>query len=369
MNRKHLDQALAALADALEGQGNIEINVPDLVSKIPGRSLTGDHIHGGKISKFSSQGISDQATEEKIVIKNDKVIIRDLVAENVTGNFDVDGNITAKNIKADILEVREIKTEVKLEKDSSINFTGDRIHGKGLLWLSKDYNKQFVFNTTPDRFFSSETIDVNKGKSFSVGGVKVLDDQELGSTVTKSNLREVGTLKGLLVNGDVNINQYLFYKGSVDRLGLGTETPHAALSVAEMAIEVMLGTDDELKGMVGTYAPVDFNIVTDNTPRITVSASGNIKLGGEGKLVSIPGKLGVGVKNIDQTVDLHVAGPVRLNNHIQMYASEIPTSGTFTPGDLIWNSNPGVGKFVGWVCVSPGQPGSWMPFGEIKDKK
>lgn len=368
MNRKHLDQALSALADALQSQEQVQINVADIVSKIPGRSLNGDMIHGGKISKFSSQGITDLAKEEKIVVKDDGVIIRGLIAESVNGNFDVNGNITANNIKADVLEVREIKTEVKLEKDSSVNFTGERIHGKGLLWISKDYNKQFVYNTNPDRFFSSESIDVNRGKTFSVGGVKVLDEQELGPTVVKSNLREVGTLRGLLVDGDVRINQYLCYNSSIDRLGLGIENPNAALSVAEMGIEVMLGTDDNMEGMVGTFGAVDFNIVTDNTTRISVSASGNISLGSEGKTVSIPGKLGVGVKNIDPTVDLHVAGPVRLNNHIQMYGTEQPTAGVFTAGDIVWNSKPAIGKYVGWVCTNSGQPGLWSPFGKIEDR-
>jgi hypothetical protein len=53
----------------------------------------------------------------------------------------------------------------------------------------------------PGRFFVSETIDLAKGKGISVNNVKVIDDTELGSTVTKSNLREVGRLKGLIVDG------------------------------------------------------------------------------------------------------------------------------------------------------------------------
>lgn len=360
MNRKNLDQALAALADALQGQQPPELNVADIAASIPERSLNGNMIQGGKITKFTSQGISDRASEEQVVVTNDSVTVKELAVKQ---------NITAKNIKADILEVREIKTEVKLEKDSSVNFAGDKIYGKGLLWVAKDYNKQFVFNSGPDRFFSSETIDVNKGKSFSIGGVKVIDDQELGPTVSKSNLREVGTLRGLLVDGDVKINQYLCYNSAIDRLGLGIETPNAALSVAEMGVEVMLGTDDNLKGMVGTFGAIDFNIVTDNTTRISVTAVGNITLGTEGRIVSIPGKLGVGVKNPDQNVDLHVAGPVRLNNHIQMYASEQPTTGAFTVGDICWNDKPSIGKFVGWVCIEAGQPGLWYPFGKIEDRK
>ena len=78
--------------------------------------------------------------------------------------------------------------------------------------------------------------------------------------------------------------------------------------------------------------------------------------------------MSVGVKVADPNVDLHVAGPVRLNNHIQMYATAAPTTGTYTVGDIVWNQNPSVGKFVGWVCVRAGTPGSWYPFGQIAER-
>ncbi len=45
---------------------------------------------------------------------------------------------------------------------------------------------------------------------------------------------------------------------------------------------------------------------------------------------------------------------------------EAPTSGSFTQGDIVWNSNPQPGNFVGWVCVKAGNPGMWATFGEIR---
>ena len=363
MNRRNLDQALAALADALYSQ-DISQNPIDIIEKLPNQSISGDKIRGGKITDFTSHGITDRATTEQIVVKDNGVSIK-----NVSGNLTVVGGIVAKEITVDTITVKEIKTEVKLEKDNSIIFSGDKIHNKGLIWSAKDYNKQFVFNTGPDRFYSSEIIDLDRNKHFSVGGVKVIDSEEIGPTVWKSGLREVGVLRSLAVEGEFKLNNYLFFNPTIDRLGIGIEMPHAALSVAEMGVEVMVGTDDNLNGMIGTFSPVEFNIVTDNTARITIGASGNITVGQAGKVVSVPGKLGIGVKNIDQNVDLHVAGPVKLNNHIQMYANAAPTEGTFTAGDIVFNSEPGVGKFVGWVCVSAGSPGSWYPFGEIKDKR
>ena len=248
---------------------------------------------------------------------------------------------------------------------------GESNAGKGVLWVGEGLTKQLVFNPNPDRFFSSESIELGKDKQLLVSGVKVIDSKELGPTVTKSNLQQLGRLKGLIVDGPVNINQYLIYNTSTDRLGLGTEVPNAAISVAEQGIEVMLGTTEQLHGMVGTFTNVDFDVVVGNVPRISVAGNGNIVLGNFNRnpiSVKINGKLSIGLENSDPNVDLHVAGPVRLNNHIQMYASAPPEEGTYTKGDIIWNDNAKVGRNVGWICLTAGSPGAWYPFGEIKDR-
>ncbi len=245
-------------------------------------------------------------------------------------------------------------------------------YGKGLIFSGQGYTKQLVFNANPDQFFSSENINLDKEKSLLIGGVSVLSSKELGPTVTKSSIKEVGRLKGLIVDGSVNFNDYMFFNGAADRLGLGTDAPNAALSVAEGAIEVMLGTIfDTGHGMVGTHASHDFDIVTDDTPRISVKANGNIDLGNPTKnpvQVTVHGKLSVGVKVPDPAVDLHVAGAVRFSGHIQLYASEPPKEGNYTVGDIIWNSAPRVGTGVGWICLRAGNPGTWHSFGEVRER-
>lgn len=248
---------------------------------------------------------------------------------------------------------------------------GGSNYGKGLIFSGQGYTKQLVFNANPDQFFSSETINLGKDKNYSIGNVPVLTETELGSTVTKSNLKQVGRLKGLIVDGSVSINQYLHYNGTVDRLGLGTEQPNAALSVAEMGVEVMIGTSAEMHGMIGTHGTNDLDIVTDSTARISIKGNGNIELGNFNRnpvQVSVNGKLAIGVKVPDPQVDLHVAGPVKLNNRIQMYLQAPPTEGTYSIGDIVWNASPRVGAGVGWVCLRAGSPGSWYPFGEIKER-
>lgn len=42
-----------------------------------------------------------------------------------------------------------------------------------------------------------------------------------------------------------------------------------------------------------------------------------------------------------------------------------PSSGYYIRGDIIIDSSPTAGSYVGWVCVSTGTSGTWKPFGAI----
>lgn len=262
--------------------------------------------------------------------------------------------------------------EMSLDNVPFITFKAaeNGLNGKGLLWSGQGNVKQLIFNTDPDRFFSSESIDLAKNKQLSIGNTPVLTATELGSSVTKSNLREVGRLKGLIVDGSMVINQYIHYNAVNDRLGLGTDTPNAAFSVAEDGVEIVLGTADGSKARLGTFASHDLEILTDNTARIIVEAGGNIRLGDKksGAIqVSINGKLKVGSGSMDTRVDLHVNGGIKFNDRVHTYASAAPEYGAYNRGDIVWNSEPELKKSIGWVCVKAGDPGVWLPFGEIKD--
>ena len=241
------------------------------------------------------------------------------------------------------------------------------IAGKGLLWTGKDYTKQFVFQD--DNLFSSENINIAKGKNVKIDDQVVLSNDTLGNSVTKSNLKEVGRLKGLIVDGGMSINNYLIFDANSDRLGIGTEEPNAALSVAEDGIEVMVGTEDFVKGFVGTFASHDLELKTDSTTRVAIRAGGDIELGNPNASpvkVSVNGKLAVGVNNPDSDVDLHVRGAIKFNNKKHLSGTAPPTGGQFNQGDIVWNDTPQQRGHIGWVCVRAGNPGNWAPFGDIR---
>ena len=365
-----INQILAALGDEISSQTQkSELSSKQVLEKLPFRSLSGDHINGGKIHNFSSSGIVDKATKPHLTLSDQGVAV-----ETFSQGFTVNGNVQGEDakfkvLKADVIEAVNIIGEIKFEKDVPIVFSGDNLEGKGLLWAGKGNTKQFIFASNPDRFFSSENIDLARGKSITVNNIKLFDEKELGPTITKSNLREVGRLTGLIVDGSVSIGQYLMFSNETNRLGLGTESPNAAFSVAEDGIEVVIGTKNSVRGFIGTHASHALELVTDDTARITIGAGGDITLGnptvGPTK-VKIVGSLGVNVSSIDPRTDLHVSGAIKFNDKLHLSGSEAPTGGAFNEGDILWNNGPQPGRFIGWVCTRAGSPGLWSGFGRIE---
>ncbi|MBK7366268.1 MAG: right-handed parallel beta-helix repeat-containing protein [Nitrosomonas sp.] len=64
-----------------------------------------------------------------------------------------------------------------------------------------------------------------------------------------------------------------------------------------------------------------------------------------------------------------------VNNYVKMlmpgdrlniiYSSSAPVSGSFSLGDIVYNTSPSAGGFVGWICTQAGTPGTWKTFGAI----
>lgn len=275
-----------------------------------------------------------------------------------------------------IKDLAELLTDILGKKDESetqgnnapIIFSGDALDGKGLLWAGNGYTKQFIFSSAPDKFFSSENIDLAKGKNISINNLPVISEQALGNSVTKSNLKEVGRLKGLIVDGSAILAEYFYFDNSTNRLGIGTETPKKVLDIVENNVEILIGEADPNVGFIGTFNSQDFQIHTDSISRISVSAGGNITLGNANfgpTHVNVLGKLTVNVNTPDNRAALHVNGAIKYNGKIHISSTSAPSGGAYIEGDICWNTEPHPGGHVGWICVRAGNPGLWHPFGRI----
>lgn len=51
------------------------------------------------------------------------------------------------------------------------------------------------------------------------------------------------------------------------------------------------------------------------------------------------------------------------------YSTAAPTSGQWEVNDIVYNTAPAAsGAPMGWVCTVAGTPGTWVAFGQLKDK-
>ena len=259
--------------------------------------------------------------------------------------------------------------DMRMQALSSVEFQADDngIYGKGLQWKGQGPTKQLIYRANPDRIWTDESIDLGQEQAYMIGNTPVLRQTELGSAVRNSSLVTVGTLQNLRTNGNLSIDEYVFYNSDSESFAIGTEAPNGKFAVATLDAEFIIDTDPGTVKL-GTWTSDDLRLLTDDTTRLIVRANGNIDLGdpdGSNTKVTVHGKLGVGVNNIDADVVLSTSGPVKFENKKFMNGTEIPTSGTFRQGDIVWNENTVTSGYVGWVCTRAGTPGEWRPFGQI----
>ena len=284
----------------------LPINKPEKISKsrialqqidLHKNALSGDIIDGGTITHFSSSGMKDEADSIELTIKNNAV--------EVQNDLHVKGTIKVENLQY-------VKAQVpKLNVLDAI-----MIHDNEVLWR-----------------------------------------EELGKSVKKSHLTEVGILKNLQVRNTLYVAD--------GRVGVNTTAPSADFSVNTGGYEVITRMH-ESNAFVGTHTHVAFAIGTDDTPRLTCRANGDVVVGSEaGRPVNLNvfGQLGVNVKYPSES--LHVDGNIKFAERTFAAGVQIPTEGRWDTGSIVWNEKPSTNLPVGWVCIKGGKPGSWRPFGMV----
>lgn len=260
--------------------------------------------------------------------------------------------------------------DMRMQSLTSVEFNaeeGKGVYGKGLQWKDNGPTKQLIYRANPDRIWTSESIDINADASYMIGNTPVISQSELGSSVRNSSLVKVGTLNNLKTSGNLAIDGYIFYNSDAESLGIGTDAPNGKLSITTLDSEFII--DNEPNAVkLGTWTTDDLKIVTDNTTRLTIRSNGHVDIGNAERAdskVSIHGRLGIGVSQVDESVSISTSGPVKFENKKFMNGSNAPTSGTFRQGDIVWNENPVPTGYVGWICVREGTPGEWKPFAQI----
>lgn len=254
----------------------------------------------------------------------------------------VDGTAKAKLVEAETIKAKNILTE-----DGSIiefgKFRGsveDDVNNKGLSWHIDALNYSLGYQKGGN-IFANIHLNIPKDKAYKINNLPVVMSDRLGDSIVSSNLRRLGNLSSLNVNGHANIGEFAFFTD--DRLGLGTDTPNAILSIAENDVEIVIGAPNLGKGTLGTYTGHDFALITDNTDRILLKGNGEIHVGNEQTRNGILRVFG----------ELHadsVVSDTRLTRSTPLEFTETPDNPIYGMG-LLWNGSQGPKQFM--VMANP----------------
>jgi hypothetical protein len=188
-------------------------------------------------------------------------------------------------------------------------------------------------------YYNARTDNLDVKNSVMIDHNEVLWKDRLGNSVTKSKLQEVGVLKELNVADTLQVFK--------NKVGVGLFEPVGPFGVAKEGIEISVNVKGDT-GFVGTVDSTPFSIGVSNEPTLYVSHDN---------------KIGIKVKK--PKADLDVAGYIRYQGQTQQYLEHSPANGTWSQGDIVWNTQPQKGSVLGWVCVKAGAPGTWRPFVSI----
>ena len=348
-------EGLNKLSQAVESLAGKEIELSDV--KV--NSVSGNAIHGGKITLFRSTGITDNASKLVLLVDDNGLTVDAIDVDYLEGNTLAKGDFTVKgNLVADTIQAQQMFVEQK--HNTSIEFHGANgsLDMLGLQWKDSERTKLFAWRDRSDGFYSSNNIDLHRDASIMIDNIPALSATHLGEMVEHSNLRTVGVLENLTTVGDLNIDEgFVTWDSGSMRFSIGNEIPNGQLSVASNEAEFVVDPFfDTVK--VGTYSTSNLEIITDDTTRISIKKTGG---------VNVHGKLGVNTEYVSDDVDLQVDGPIRIQQKKIQYGVQAPTKGNGNKGDITYNTEPTVGGYAGWICIEAGSPGVWKPFGKIED--
>ena len=279
---------------------------------------------------------SDKVSKSRIAVQQ-----IDLHKNSLSGDFIDGGTIT--NFKSS--GIKDTADSVNLViKDDAVEVESD-LNVKGTVRVE---NLEYVQAQVPK---------LNVTEAVMIDHNEVIWRDRLGKSVRKSHLTDLGVLNNLQVRNTLYVAD--------GRVGINTTAPSADFSVNSGGYEIITRMH-ESNASVGTHTQVAFAIGTDDTPRLTCRANGDVVVGTEtGKPVNLNvfGQVGVGVKYPSES--LHVDGNIKFAERTFASGEQEPREGRWDTGSVVWNDKPGLNKPVGWVCTKGGKPGNWRPFGQV----
>ena len=292
-------QAQATVTDLLT-----KLDIPDKGIKNSsidwdGFSFSTDMVKGN-FTNITSTGFTDNAENIELTIDERGVVVHN--------------NLTTNHVGAINVEVEHLTVTDNAEFNNA-TFKGDvNIIGK----------------LTADSLGSLQE-QLNDKQSYTINGKTVLSENTLGPSIIESNLRRIGNLKELQVEGEVLLGDSL-YVSPTGRVGINTDEPTHALTLWDQEVCLTVGKLQKDTAVIGTERNQDIVLKSGTNNNATLKADGTTVI----EKPVLNGK----------TFTTSAMSPG--------YAGQL--------GDICWNSNPQQGQPIGWVCIGGPQ---WCNFGMI----
>ena len=221
-------------------------------------------IDSGIILQFNSTGISDTATSTQLMVTDDGIITtNNITAENLL----IDDNAFFKNITVDgNFSIAGLDTFVKSIADET-----------AAVYTAQN-NKQ--------------DIDIS-GRSIVYGDRLVLNSDTLGPQIINSNIRRLGNILELSVEGQAIIHETLIVTNR--KVGINTESAAGALSVWDEDAEFTLVKHSPKTMYAGSTRITDVVLGSNNAEQIKLKSDGAIEINGSlrfnGILISVENRI------------------------------------------------------------------------------
>jgi hypothetical protein len=265
------------------------------------------------------------------------------------------GNVTSRGAKLVVhgtIQAENIVTETKIERTDSVKFlaTDGSVYGIGLQWTGSGNIKQLILRPDPNRIWSSEHIELARGRSLMINNNPIIDETTIGSTVTQSSLTSLGDLGTLTVLGNTLLSGSTSAQ-SINAKEINFGEGSQLVKVNDRGITTSLG----FNLTVGEQ-----NIIYADSGSITIGSSENTR-----RQIRAFGTLSVNVNNPDPELQFAVAGSIGFGGRKFITGTSAPEQGNYNVGDICWSNIPQIGGNVGWICCNAGSPGMWFKFGMI----
>lgn len=166
--------------------------------------------------------------------------------------------------------------------------------------------------------------------------------------------------------------------GNYDMQNRGASTGHAILfgksTAGPISVYNRIGNYARQAGVLGAFS--DIQLVTSETGRTTIWSSDQATLGA-GCVIDLGSEAGTTLIDVPRSCtvnNVHTSlvgfrpgagstitskGVIQFGSNVQVYDTTFPATGTWADGDIVWNTAPAAAGVPGWVCTTPGTPGTW----------